>query len=48
MRIEDLAQILGKTKEEMENMVKDNDVIELNLSERSRKIKEDDSLRIFE
>jgi len=48
LRIEELAQILGKTKNEMENMLKNSDVIELNLSERSRKTREDESLRIFE
>ena len=48
MRIEDLAQLLGKTKAEMENMMRSNDVIELNLSERTRKTREDESLRIFE
>ena len=49
MKIEDLAELLGKKKWEVEEMLKTSDVIELNLNERKqRHIKEDDDLRIFE
>ena len=41
--------MLGKSKWEVEEMLKKNDVIELNLSERKPKFnKEDDELRIME
>ena len=40
---------MGKSKAQVEDMLKNDDVIELNLSERSRKSKsDDDELRIFE
>lgn len=50
MRIEELAEIMGKTKFEVEQMLKSSDVIELNLNERKPRYKriEDDDLRIFE
>ena len=49
MKIEELAELLGKTKWEVEEMLKNNDVIELKLSERKPKQKEeDDRLRIYE
>ncbi len=48
MKIEDLAELLGKTRVEMEEILKNNDIIELKLSERKLKHKEDDDLRIFE
>ena len=48
MRIEDLAKLLGKTRTEVEEMLKAQDVIELNLSERKPKYKEEDDFRIFE
>ena len=49
MKIEELAELLGKTKWEVEEMLKNNDVIELKLSERKSKQKEeDDRLRIYE
>ena len=50
LKIEDLAKIMGKSKWEVEEILKKNDVIELNLNERSksRRIREDDELRIFE
>jgi len=49
MKIEDLADLLGKTRLEIEEMLKSNDVIELKLSERkSRRGKEDDELKIYE
>ena len=46
--IEDLAELLGKTRSEVEEMLRQNDVIELNLNERQRRHKEDDELRIYE
>jgi len=49
LRIEELAELLGKKRWEVEEMLKASDVIELNLNERkSKQIKEDDDLRIFE
>lgn len=33
MKIEDLAQLMGRRKEEIEEMLKENDVIELDLTE---------------
>ena len=49
VKIEDLAKLLGKTRGEVEGIVRDNEVIELNLSERKRRhIEEDDELRIYE
>ena len=33
MRIDELAGLMGKTREGVENILKDNDVIELNLNE---------------
>ncbi len=49
MRIGDLAELLGKTRWEVEEMLKKNDVIELNLNERkSKHQKENDELKIYE
>ena len=49
MKVEELAELLGKSRVEIEEMLKKNDVIELNLNERKAKNrKEDDELRIFE
>ena len=49
MKIEDLAELLGKTRLEIEEMLKKNEVIDLNLNERkSRNNKENDDLRIYE
>ena len=49
MRIDDLANLLGKTRTEIEEILKNNDVIELNLNERKLRHKqEDDELRIYE
>ena len=48
MRIEELAKLLGKTRTEVEEMLNAQDVIELNLSERKSKYKEEDDFRIFE
>ena len=40
--------LLGKTRNEIEEMLSSSDVIELNLSERKIKCSEDDDLRIYE
>ena len=49
MRIEELAKLLGKTKLEIEEMLRKDDVIELNLNERkSKHCKENDDLKIYE
>lgn len=48
LRIDDLAQLLGKSRIEVEEMLKNNDVIELKLSERKQRHNEDDDLRIYE
>lgn len=49
LRIDDLATMLGKTRVEVEDMLKSNDVIELNLNERrQRRREEEDDLRIYE
>ena len=48
MRIDDLTKLLGKTRNEVEEMLKAQDVIELNLSERKSRYKEEDDFRIFE
>ena len=48
MKIEDLAKIMGKTKWEVEEMLRKSDVIELNLNERRQRYKEEDDFRIFE
>ena len=49
MKIEDLAELMGKTRVEIEEILKREDTIELNLSERKSKCKEeDDRLRIYE
>lgn len=49
MKIEDLAELLGKSKLEVEEMLKNNDIIELKLSERKpRRGKENDELKIYE
>lgn len=45
MNIEDLTVLLGKTRQEVEEMLKSNDVIELNLKERKQK-EENDSGKI--
>ncbi len=34
MEIKDICEIMGKTKKEVENMLKENDVIELKLTEK--------------
>lgn len=49
LRIEDLAGLLGKTRLEIEEMLKSSDTIELNLNERKQRFKEEeDNLRIYE
>ena len=49
LKIEDLADLLGKKRWEIEEMLKTSDLIELNLSERKpRHGREDDELKIFE
>ena len=49
MKIEELAELLGKSRWEVEEMLKKNDIIELKLSERKpRCSKEDDELKIYE
>ena len=42
MNVEDLAYLLGKTKQETVAMLKETDVIELNLSEKNRLEKKED------
>ena len=37
MNIEDLSILLGKSRQEVEEMLKSNDIIELNLRERKQK-----------
>jgi len=46
--VDDLAKLLGKSKWEVEEMLKKSDVIELNLNERRQRYKEEDDFRIFE
>ncbi|MBS3095819.1 hypothetical protein J4480_00095 [Candidatus Woesearchaeota archaeon] len=48
MKIEELAELLGKTRYEVEEMLKKTDTIELNLSERRQRREENDDLRIYE
>ena len=48
LKIEDLAKLLGKTRTQVEEMLKQQDVIELNLNERKSKHEDDDDLRIYE
>ena len=48
MKVDDLAKLLGKSKWEVEEMLKKSDVIELNLNERRQRYKEEDDFRIFE
>ncbi|MEK6984544.1 MAG: hypothetical protein AABX33_08265 [Nanoarchaeota archaeon] len=49
MKINDLAEILGKTRVEVEDILNTRELVELNLSERKlrRKI-ESDGFRIYE
>jgi len=49
MRVKDLAELMGKSTFEVEQMLKSSDVIDLNLSERnSKRYREDDSFKIFD
>ena len=49
LKIEDLAKVLGKTRWEVEEMLRRDDIIELNLSERKSKyMEEDDDLDIYD
>lgn len=49
MKIEDLAKLMGKTRIEIEEILKNNDIIELKLSERKPRYKEEgDDLKIYE
>jgi|TARA_B100001971_G_C18023106_1_gene448518 hypothetical protein len=49
MNVEDLAYLLGKTKQETVAMLKETDVIELNLSEKNRlEKKEDGEIKIMD
>ena len=49
MKIDDLAKLLDKTRMEVEEILKNNDIIELKLSERKPKQKEKfDDLKIYE
>ena len=38
MKIDELAKLMGKTRREVENILKHNDVIELDLSDREAEI----------
>ena len=49
MKIDELAKLLDKTRMEIEEILKNNDVIELKLSERKARQKEKfDDLKIYE
>ena len=48
LKIDELAKLLGKTRHEMKKMLKENDVIELNLNEKRAHREEGDELRIYE
>ena len=49
LKIDDLAELLGKTRREVEEILNKQEVLELKLSERKSTHKEDDDdLRIYE
>ncbi|MBI2542100.1 hypothetical protein HYV80_05310 [Candidatus Woesearchaeota archaeon] len=49
LKLDDLAGLLGKTRFEVEEMLKSSDIIELNLNERKQRFEEDsDDLKIYE
>ena len=49
LKLNDLARLLGKTRLEVEEMLKNNEVIVLNLNEKRRSHREEeDELRIYE
>lgn len=43
-----MAELLGKPKREVEELLRKSDVIELNLNERRQRYKEEDDFRILE
>ncbi|MDP6547614.1 MAG: hypothetical protein QF917_01480 [Candidatus Woesearchaeota archaeon] len=49
MNINDLVFLMGKTKKEVEEILKQNDVIKLNLIDKeNKKIKEDGDIKILQ
>ena len=49
MKLDDLASLMGKTREEVEEMLKQNSVIELKLTEKTNKqLKDNGSIEILE
>ena len=49
MKLNDLVYILGKTREEVNKMLKENEIIELNLTEKEdRKMKESGEIKIMQ
>jgi len=42
MKISDLAELLGKTREEVESMLKASDVVEVKLNDKEMKLDNDD------
>lgn len=49
MKLSDLEFLLGKTRKEIEEMLKENNIIELNLTEKNnRKIRESGEIKIIE
>ncbi len=47
MKIEDLAEAMGKTRKEVEEILDKQEVIELNLSERKPKRIEEDNFIVY-
>ena len=49
MKLEDLASLMGKTKDELVEQLKQNDVIELKLTERNKiEVKDNGSIEVLE
>ncbi|GAJ07328.1 unnamed protein product [marine sediment metagenome] len=49
MKLDDLALLMGKTREELEEILKQNSIIELNLTEKgNREIKDNGSIEVLE
>ena len=48
MNIDDLARIMGKTRRQVEEMLKRGNMIELNLSERKSSRSDEDDFRVRE
>lgn len=49
LKLDELARLMGKSRMQVEEMLKSNDVIELNLNERKqRNNEEEDDLKIYE